>query len=93
MEPGVYTAIAGGLATVSIFSVIKVITIFLKHINRAEERQERFLSNHMSQNVKTLEASVRAQEHVADRLERLEDVVRASPTVRVTAADEVEVKP
>jgi hypothetical protein len=93
MDPNVYSAIAAGLAVISVFSVIKVIRIFLRHIEQSDVRQEKFLSNHMGSNVRAQEANTRATEEMARRLQGLEEVVRTAPAVKVFKAEEVEVKP
>lgn len=92
MDPGVFTAIASGVALLSVGAIIKVILIFLKHIEKSDTRQENFLGNHLSDNTKMLEQSVRAQEKVADRLERVEVAVKTQ-SVKVVRADEVQVGP
>lgn len=98
MDTTAITAITGGIALITTGALIQVVRIFLKHIEKADarqdaaqERQETFLGNHMSANVRAQEANARASEKVADRLERLSDVVNQGTTVRVRAADEVEV--
>lgn len=84
-EVNVYTAIGAALAVVSTGAIMKVVSMFLKHITSSDERQEAFLGNHMSGNTKALEA-------VASRLENLERTV-AAKSVKVVNAEEVEVKP
>lgn len=93
-----FTAIGAALAGISVYAVIKVIRIFLKHIEKADARQdaaqvrqEKFLANHLSSNTAALQATTRAQEKVADRLERVEEVVRVPQSVIVTKPDEVKI--
>ena len=82
-DVNVYTAIGAALAVVSTGAILRVVSIFLKHITASDERQEKFLGNHMSRNTQAMEA-------VAHRLESLEDTV-AGHKVVVKNADEVEV--
>lgn len=87
----VITAIAALLATVSVGAIIKVIRIFLRHIDASNTRQETFLSNHLSANTRALEASARAQERVADRLERVEDAVHRGPEMEIKNPEAVRI--
>lgn len=83
-DVNVYTAIGAGLAAVSTGAIITVVAKFLKHIERSDVRQEKFLTNHMSRNTAALE-------RVADRLERVEDRFLTPPKVTVENPDRVEV--
>lgn len=93
VTPTAITAITGGIALVTTGALIQVVRLFLRHIASSDARQEKFLSNHMSANVAVQQATVLAQERVADRLERVERAVTRAPSVKVTSADEVEVTP
>lgn len=98
MEAQVFTAIGGVIALLSVGALIKVVRIFLRHIEAADkrqdlaqERQEIFLGNHLSASTAAMQSAARAQEKVAERLERVETAVRQSPVVKVKNPDEVEV--
>jgi hypothetical protein len=83
MDPAVITAITGGVSLLTVGALIKIVRIFLRHIEKSETRQEAFLGNHLSHNTKALE-------RVANRLERMEEAQRASQVI-VRNADEVKV--
>lgn len=71
----VFTAIGAALAAISVVAIIKVIRIFLRHIEAADARQEKFLENHMSGHTRAMEASAKANERVADELKDLRNEI------------------
>lgn len=74
LEPEALAAL-GGIITAAGAAVWKLSSLFLEHL--AEQRREFtvFLGNHMSENRRAVEASVKAAQRVADHLEALEDAV------------------
>lgn len=69
MDASLITAIGGLLAAVSVGALLKIVSRFLKHIEKKDADFTTFLGNHLSKNT-------RAMERVAERLESVEDSVR-----------------
>lgn len=64
----IFAPIAAALAAVSVGALIKVVRVFLKHIEEKDQQFTTFLGNHMSGNTKALENLTSATSILSDRL-------------------------
>jgi hypothetical protein len=69
----VFSAIAAGLAAVSVGALLKAISIFTRHVDNKDSAFTTFLGNHMSANVKAMTDLTVTTQRLADGVDTLHD--------------------